>query len=266
MSYKLNDKELLEHWEDQLTFIQSSIVNFDNGNENEARRIATSLRIMFHQTRLSKSLFHQLKLNHKLFLWSSGGLYTPSNLLSSWTLLKLKQDINGLSYEPLGLDNERTFYLCFDDWWNEIIFDDKKNVFTRKDVITFVANQDGGAHVDDSLGQKYAELVKHNSLGWSDGWGNAVSNNPVYNAIRQIAQEVILSYDKFKIGFMSRYKQKDKNFEMRFFDETRRYKWSSTEINYSEETLQIVNQFTKEFRTLYIQETKDGARFELILR
>jgi|GEM_PF-5212253 len=47
MSYKLNDKELLEHWGDQLTFIQSSIVNFDNGNE--ARRIATSLRIMFHQ-------------------------------------------------------------------------------------------------------------------------------------------------------------------------------------------------------------------------
>lgn len=53
---------------------------------------------------------------------------------------------------------------------------------------------------------------------------------------------------------------------MRFFDETRRYKWSSTEINYSEETLQIVNQFTRELRTLYIQETKDGSRFELILR
>lgn len=187
---------------------------------------------MFHQTRRSKSLFHQLELNQKLFLWSSGGLYTPSNLLSSWTLLKLKQDINGLSYEPLGLDNERTFYLCF----------------------------------DDSLGQKYAELVKHNSLGWSDGWGNAVSNNPVYNAIRQIAQEVIISYDKFKIGVLSRYKQKDKDFEMRFFDETRRYKWSSTEINYSEETLQIVNQFTRGLRALYIQETKYGSRFELILR
>lgn len=201
---ELDDKELLEHWGDQPTFIQSSIVSFDNRNENEVRRIATSLRIMFHQTRRSKYLFHQLELNQKLFLWSSGGLYTPSNLLSSWTLLKLKQDINGLSYEPLGLDNERTFYLCFDDWWNEIIFDDKKNLFTRKDVITFVANQDGGAHVDDSLGQKYAELVKHNSLGWSDGWGNAVSNNPVYNAIRQIAEEVIISYDKFKIGFLSR--------------------------------------------------------------
>lgn len=65
---ELDDKELLEHWGDQPTFIQSSIVSFDNRNENEVRRIATSLRIMFHQTRRSKSLFHQLELNQKLFL------------------------------------------------------------------------------------------------------------------------------------------------------------------------------------------------------
>lgn len=34
----------------------------------------------------------------------------------------------------------------FNDWWNEIIFDDKKNKFTRRDIVTYVANQDGGAH------------------------------------------------------------------------------------------------------------------------
>lgn len=31
----------------------------------------------------------------------------------------------------------------FNDWWNEIIFDDKKNKFTRRDIVTYVANQDG---------------------------------------------------------------------------------------------------------------------------
>ena len=57
----------------------------------------------------------------------------------------------------------------FEDWWNEIIFDDTKNKFTRRDIITFVANQDGGAHVDDELHEKYAMLGKMNSLGWTDG-------------------------------------------------------------------------------------------------
>jgi len=42
-----------------------------------------------------------------------------------------------------------------------------KNVFTRKDIICFVANQDGGAHVDMKLDGKYAELRKLNSLGWT---------------------------------------------------------------------------------------------------
>lgn len=31
----------------------------------------------------------------------------------------------------------------FNDWWNEINFDDKKNKFTRRDIVTYVANQDG---------------------------------------------------------------------------------------------------------------------------
>lgn len=155
--------------------------NFDEGNENEARRIATSLRIMFHETSRSHSLFKQIKLNHNFFLWSSGELYTPSNLLSSWILLQLNRDKDGLSYKPLGINSKRTFFLSYEDWWNEVIFDDKKNVFTRKDIVTFVANQDGGAHVDKALDGKYAELVKHNSLGWTDGEGNLIVNNPAYN-------------------------------------------------------------------------------------
>lgn len=266
MSYRLSNQELLDHWEEQLTFIQSSIINFDNGYENEARRIAISLRVMFHQTKHSRSLLHQLNLNKTLLLWSSGGLYTPSNLLSSWTLLKLNQDINGLTYKPMGMNNGRTFYLGFDDWWNEIIFDDKNNVFTRKDIVTFVANQDGGAHVDKTLDGKYAGLVKHNSLGWTDGEGNPVVNNPAYNAIRQIALEVIISKNKFNNGYLNRRKQKEKTFEMRFFDKMRRFKWSTTEITYSDETLDIVNQYSKEARTLYIQEFKDGSKVELVLR
>jgi hypothetical protein len=51
---------------------------------------------------------------------------------------------------------------------------------------------------------------------------------------------------------------------MRFFDKERRFKWSTTEINYSEETIEIVNQYQKENKTLYLQEYSDGTKFEFV--
>lgn len=262
--YKLNQQELLEHWYDQLSFIQSSAQQFDIGKENEARRIATSLRIMFHETSSSHSLIKQTSLKHNFQLWSSAGLYSPSNLLSSWVLLEMKADNSGLYYKPLSDTNHRTFFLGYEDWWNEIIFDDKKNVFTRKDIVCYVANQDGGAHVDSKLNENYAELTKHNSLGWTDSMGNAVNNNPAYNAVRQIAKELIVSQNIFNKGSYTRKKQKNRLFEMRYIDEERRFKWSATELNYSEETFEIVNQYHKEDRTLYVQEYPDGTKFEFV--
>lgn len=262
--YKLNQQDLLEHWNDQLSFIKSSAQEFDIGKENEARRIATSLRIMFHETASSHSLIKQTNLKHNFQLWSSAGLYTPSNLLSSWVLLEMSVGESGLHYKPLSNTNGRTFFLVCQDWWNEIIFDDKNNVFTRKDIVCYVANQDGGAHVDPKLNEKYAALTKHNSLGWTDGMGNSANNNPAYNAVRQIAQELIVSQNIYNKGSYTRRKQKDHLFEMRYIDTERRFKWSTTELNYSEETFDIVNQYQKEDRTLYLQEYSDGTKFEFV--
>lgn len=137
--YKLDKRELLEHWNDQLKFIQSSISEFDSGNEKESRRIATSLRILFHETPNSHSLISQIGLKCSIKLWSSGGLYTPSNLLSSWSLLMLSSSNEGLYYQAIGSGNGRTFYLDFEDWWNEVIFDDKKMYLLEK--ILFVMLQ-----------------------------------------------------------------------------------------------------------------------------
>lgn len=263
--YRFNRQELLEHWNDQLSFLQLSANQFDEGKENEAKRIATSLRIMFHETSTSHSLIKQIGLTNNFLLWSSGVLYTPSNSLSSWVLLEMTVGENGISYKPLNNVNGRTFLLRYEDWWNEIIFDDKKNVFTRKDIVCYVANQDGGAHVDPELNEKYAELTKHNSLGWIDSMGKSASNNPAYNAIRQIAKEVIVSQNLLNIGTSTRERMKNRLFEMRFIDNKRRFKWSTTELNYSEETFEIVNQYREEKRTLYLQEYSNGAKFEYIL-
>ena len=50
--YKLSKQELQDHWDDQIRFIQKSIKEFDRGDEKEAQRLATHLRVLFHETLL----------------------------------------------------------------------------------------------------------------------------------------------------------------------------------------------------------------------
>lgn len=261
--YKINQRELLEHWNNQIRFIQKSIVEFDSGDEIEAQRIATNLRVLFHETNSSKSIFGQLK--PQINFYSGGGLYSPSNLIASWTLLSMSIGSEGMKYHAELEGHSRTFFLNFSDWWNEIIFDDRENRFTRRDIVTFIANQDGGAHVDPKLNEAYAKLTKMNSIGWTDSFGNSPINNPAYQAIRAIANEVLISINLSQQGLKSRLKQKDRKFEMRIVDAAgRRYKWSETEITYSPETFQIVSQDRKEKRTLYLDEYNNGMKVEYV--
>ena len=261
--YKLNKGELQEHWNDQIRFIQKSIIEFDAGDEKEAKRIATNLRILFHNTRNSKSIFKQLNL--QMTFYSCADLYTPSNLLTSWTLLNIIFISNEIQYQAKLSNSSRCFFLRFDDWWNEIIFDDHYNRFTRRDIVLYIADQDGGAHVDPAINELFAKLSKMNSLGWSDRNGNIPTNNPAYHAIRAIANELLISICFSQIGLKKRIKQKNKEFEMRIVDdEGRRYKWSKTEIIFSPETMKIVEQDRMEKRTLYIDEYKDGKKIEYV--
>lgn len=263
VKYKLNKDELREHFNDQLLDIEEAIEKFDNGNEKKARQIALALRIICHDTQNSKSLLKQLNLN--IFFLSNNGLYTPSNLLSSWTLLQIEFGPEAMSYKPNLELSQRVFFSKFDDWWNEIIFDDKTNVFTRKDIVSYIANQDGGAHVDPYLNEKYAKLVKHNSLGWEDENGTAPNNNPAYQAIRTIAYEFLTSIRYFNVGYSTRKKRKNTHFEVRFKDKNSRYKWSNTEMTFSPETENIISKDKQEDRVLYIQEFKNGDKKELYL-
>ena len=51
--------ELLKHLDEQLYFIEKSIEEFDK-NEVEAKRVATNIRTLVHDTNNSSSLLNQL--------------------------------------------------------------------------------------------------------------------------------------------------------------------------------------------------------------
>ena len=69
-------------------------------------------------------------------------------------------------------------------------------LFSRKDFVLALANQEGGAHVDPQIKEAYDKIANSNSMGWTYKEGNADEiplGNPVPYSVRQISYEVIES-------------------------------------------------------------------------
>lgn len=190
--------ELKEHFREQVGFIEKSAEAFDNGAENEFKRIATSLRVILHNTRDSKSILKQLK---------QFGMMDVEFLDSSFPYNEDGASFHGLvsvtngKYAPL-LDVLNFRKLDFEAWWNcYVVRDNNGNKFSRKDLVLYSTNQDGGAHVDPKLDERYAKLSRENTLGWTlieSGKEAKPFTHPERASIRQIAHEALKS---FKPGY-----------------------------------------------------------------
>jgi hypothetical protein len=190
--------ELEESFEEQLRFIEKSAQLYDAGDHPEAKRIATALRVLFHETRNSKSLLFQLGFDVLQFHDSTGGGILPGNMLTECPLLLMGIGGSGRDYEPM-LENGPPLpptLLSMKAWWNQVVFvDDQKRSFSRSDIVRSVADQDGGVHVDPALEDGYRRLSRENSLAWTVGSpaGKRPAQNPVPAALRQLAHEVLKS-------------------------------------------------------------------------
>lgn len=196
-------EELEDHLRDQLSFLRSSATAFDAGNQSEAKRLATVLRILLHNREPhSHALLVQLSVRHVWSWLDTAGPLEPHNLLSSHRLVatKLMLDAGGGtigSYEAMLGDYAPTpgrgARIPFKTWWRSTVMrDSSREEFSRFDLVAALANQDGGAHVDPKLREAYHRLSRSNSLGWLAVHpdGDRPLGNPVPPSIRQIAYEV----------------------------------------------------------------------------
>lgn len=191
--------ELSQHLQDHLGFLHASADAYDQGFDGEAKRLAVSVRVLVHDTNTSKSLLGQLGQKNIHFLDSAcpvvqGNQNTHSGLVK--TSLSLSMGVRYVAFlDDVPHGQNRT--IDFDTWWNSTVFIDANGKkLSRKDLVLAVANQDGGAHVDPSLNQTYADLSRNNSLGWvfSDGKNTQQPmEGPERAAIRQIAHEFLKS-------------------------------------------------------------------------
>lgn len=231
-------RPLDEHAEllsEQVGFLRRSASAFDEGETSEAKRIAVALRVLLHDTDRSESLLKQMNLKDSLHFLDSAGELDPANLAAGWSLVSsrftMTEDGGRVDYEPHRGDGPPIrqatpeqqvrallqgrkiprapgFRLTFDAWWEQAVVDDKQGgVFTRKQLVMALANQDGGAHVDPRIEERYHALSRLNSL--SIVWGMMTEDmadpseileedlltpgTPVPACVRQIAWEFLES-------------------------------------------------------------------------
>lgn len=192
-----SESELRQHFEDQLAFLEQSSTSFDRGYEGEAKRLAVSIRVLLHDKGQSRSLLGQLGLKDTLYWDTSTGFEKGTDLFDITIVAKFFDGVKA-KYCPVF---DKTPVLMvqteFEKWWNTPVIRDAQNqTFTRKDLVLYVADQDGGAHVDPALDERYAALSRNNSLGWSyyEGAVKKSLGMPERASIRQITHELLKTF------------------------------------------------------------------------
>jgi hypothetical protein len=197
--HRLTVQDLEAHLDEQLAFLEASACSFDNGFEGEAKRLATTMRVLLHDTRQSHSLVGQLGKKNARFADTALPL-NPANLLTHGGLITIAMGAPS-KYVPMLDDVPVSKHATFEDWWNMPVFVDKdRNQLTREQLVLIAANQDGGAHVDPALDRVYADLARNNSLNWMtvEAGQARPMDGPERAALRQIAHEVLKT---FKPGY-----------------------------------------------------------------
>ena len=175
-----NRDRLILKLREQLRFMQRSCEMFDRGYEDEAIRISTSLRVIFHDTGSSVSLVRHLGLNGTPMLSSSRGHGDYKDYLSQQIDLSSAQPVRML---PLLGDQFREFPL--QDWWaNEPVFIHHAQRYARRKIVLSAANKDGGAHVDEQLEGYYEVLC-------AGEYAFGLTGNLTYDGLPPFPQGVI---------------------------------------------------------------------------
>ena len=199
--------DYLKHLKQQIGFIKRSCDSFDAGHTDEAIRIATSLRILFHNTGQSTSLMAHLDAldisllstvvdrdeeiaaqgpNDTIVIF--GGLFCT--LVSAETGVSLQACLDGETKELVPITK----------WLNQIVCSTRSRIrVTRRDIILGATNKDGGAHVDLNLSAPYQVASGESPMGFFINKPGVAGPNPLEKthlvSLRQMSYEILNSPD-----------------------------------------------------------------------
>ena len=189
----------------QLGYLSRSSQLFDLGYADEAIRIATSLRVLFHDRQNDrKDQGSIVKLLGK----------PPVRLLSTCPLNQLSPEtfsFDGYLHLPGNIRpwkeylEQNTQLIGVSEWWNQVIFVVNRNRVTRKDLVLWAAEKDGGAHTDSKTHQTYDAIME---MWIAQTWpGSAAQSVPIppqhLFALRRFALEVLASDELTRLAIPS---------------------------------------------------------------
>lgn len=170
------NQEIFQSVIEQINFLNNDCNSYDNGDNYYGKRISLALRILLYDSKFSHSLLRQIKdefvYNYPDFIdisTTKGSLPNPETTnfvrtsLCSYLLNHSIESEEILIPEPIRIKNGRKYpFRSFKTWWekNYVVLIDDKNYLTRKDVVTLLADQDGGAHVDPNFDQRLAAIKR----------------------------------------------------------------------------------------------------------
>jgi len=209
MEHVRTKQELLVALAEQREFLRRSSLAYDDGQISEAKRLASTIFILFHDgSKRTKSLITQLGLRDRLKFISTAQSIGSDTLPKTALAFMSVRSSGEVAFFPNFYQPRLRDHQCLlpaSKWWDEPVYraigePDRRSLFgegrtiSRRNLVFHLRSQDGGAHVDGALkDQAYVDLALRSGTGIEiinpDGSYRPVPF-PHLATMRQIAWEV----------------------------------------------------------------------------
>lgn len=153
-----SQSEYYDAFIEQLKFLNYAAKLYDSGERTAIKMATPQLRTLFYQQSYGDILINLIpEVNKDQFLSTCqfgekpiiyGGSVTNAFVAGKYVYLPSCYEKN----------LEIGHYISFEHWWNGRILIASDTSFTRKELVRFIVNKDGGAHIDPELNEKYYNL------------------------------------------------------------------------------------------------------------
>lgn len=203
-----------------LNDLKSDAERYDNGEFSAINRSSVTLRTLFTH---SNCIVNQLGLTRKIELPSFTPEFTKHDCINYGALVftRLPRYSKTNKYFDTMLFNPNINYQKkkFKKWFKQPILRYDFTDLSRENLIRFMANEDGGAHVDSQINKFYKNLRDGNSsfkiitsdiddnlfkdiIGGINNHKNVFPQYINWGLTRQIVHETLLAFDsKYNLGY-----------------------------------------------------------------
>jgi hypothetical protein len=157
-----NKDQVLVKLREQMDLLRTSVRAFYDGKFAESLRIATTIRILIHESSMSKALLNMARPNglEIPILDHVAHRHDDEVILGFAVSLRL-----GPTVAPaVDLGSSHYSLSTVGAWWNRMVFTfpslvGTQLIYRRKQVVLVLSNKEGGAHVDPNEDPDYVRLL-----------------------------------------------------------------------------------------------------------